>query len=66
MKAYFYMHNTLKVKIKLLEKSIMNQVREYSEFNLLKATNGIGDVIAETILFKTGNDDRFNSPGNYA
>jgi len=44
----------------------MSQVKECSEFNLLKTTNGIGDVLAETILLETGDINRFNSPGNYA
>lgn len=66
MKANLNMSKALKVQIKLLEKSIMSQVKECSEFNLLKTTNGIGDVLAETILLETGDINRFNSPGNYA
>ena len=66
MKANLNMSKALKVQIKLLEKSIMSQVKECSEFNLLKTTNGIGDVLAETILLETGDINRFNSPGDYA
>jgi len=66
MKANLNMSKALKVQIKLLEKSIMSQVKECSEFNFLKTTNGIGDVLAETILLETGDINRFNSPGNYA
>ena len=66
MKANLNMCKALKVQIKLLEKSIMNQVKECKAFNLLKTTNGIGDVLAETILLETGDISRFSSPGNYA
>ena len=66
MKANLNMCKALKVQIKLLEKSIMSQVKDCKEFNLLKTTNGIGDILAETILLETGDISRFNSPGNYA
>jgi transposase len=66
MKANLNMCKALKVQIKLLEKSIMSQVKDCKEFNLLKTTNGISDILAETILLETGDISRFNSPGNYA
>ncbi len=45
---------------------LKRQVKDCKEFNLLKTINGIGDILAETILLETGDISRFSSPGNYA
>jgi len=60
------MSKALTQQIKVVEKTIMRQVLPNKSFELLKTTQGIGDILAETILLETGDINRFNSPGNYA
>jgi len=60
------MSRALREQIKRLEKAIMAQVLPVAEFELLKTTPGIGDILAETILLETGDINRFKAPGNYA
>jgi len=56
----------LSSQIKILEKSILEQVEPAPGFNRLKTASGIGDILAETILLETGDITRFKGPGNYA
>lgn len=60
------MLRTLTRQIKILERTILSQVEPIAEFDLLKTVDGIGDVLAESIVLETGNIQRFAGPGNYA
>jgi len=53
-------------QIKILEKSILQQASPMSSFELLKTTDGIGNILALVIMLETGDIKRFNGPGNYA
>jgi len=66
MAANDNMSKALTQQIKVLEKTIMSQIKITPGFELLKTTQGIGDVLAETILLETGDINRFKGPGNYA
>ncbi len=43
------MVRALRAQISVLEKSILKQISPVAEFNLLKTTPGIGDILDETI-----------------
>lgn len=58
--------NVLNEQIKIVEKAVMSQVRAIDTFELLKTTDGIGDILAQVILLETGDITRFKGPGNYA
>ncbi len=60
------MVRALRAQISVLEKSILKQISPVAEFNLLKTTPGIGDILAETIWLETGDIGRFKGPGNFA
>lgn len=62
----FAMMKALSVQIKKLEKAITVQVSPVAAFDLLKTTDGIGDILAQVILLETGAISRFKGPGNYA
>jgi len=66
MSSNLSMIRVLTGEVKALEKVIMTQVESSPSFELLKTTDGIGDILAETILLETGDIDRFKSPGNFA
>lgn len=66
LQSHLSMVRALTNQIKLLEKSIRNQIIDLPLFALLKTVPGIGDILAQTILLETGDIQRFNSPGNYA
>lgn len=53
-------------QIKLLEKSILQQLEPRVEYQLLKSIPGIGDILASTIWLEIGDIRRFSSPGNFA
>jgi len=53
-------------QIKIIEREILRHVGDSPDFNNLKTTPGIGDILAETILLETGDINRFKKPGNFA
>jgi len=62
----FTVMKCLKEQIKQLEKVILTQVRLEADFQELISINGIGNILALTIMLETGNIDRFSKVGNYA
>ena len=56
----------LQTQIKLLEQAILKQVKLRKEFIQLKTVNGIGDILALTIMLETGEIKRFPKAGNFA
>jgi len=66
MQANLIVMKTLNLQIHELEKCILLQANPMDNFQLLKTTDGIGDILALAILLETGDIKRFNGPGNYA
>ncbi len=62
----FRMFRYLEQEIKELEKSILQQVQPSNGFKLLLTVNGIGKILAQTIMLETGNIARFAKAGDYA
>jgi len=62
----FTVMKCLKEQIKQLEKVILTQVRLAADFQELISIDGIGNILALTIMLETGNIDRFSKAGNYA
>ena len=58
--------NCLKEQIKLLEKTVLTQVQLKPDFQELITIDGIGNILALTIMLETGDIKRFNKVGNYA
>ena len=56
----------LKEQIKLLEKVVLTQVKLTADFQQLTSIDGIGNILALTIMLETGDIQRFNKVGNYA
>jgi transposase len=53
-------------QIELLEKNILEKIKNDANFDSLKKIPGIGPILAMTILLETGNINRFKGPGNYS
>ncbi len=66
LQSHLSMVRALHAQISVLEKSILKQISPVAEFNLLKTTPGIGDILAEAIWLETGDINRFKGPGNFA
>ncbi|PIW64951.1 MAG: IS110 family transposase [Candidatus Omnitrophica bacterium CG12_big_fil_rev_8_21_14_0_65_50_5] len=62
----FRMFRYLEQEIKVLEKSILREVRLSKGFELLLSVNGIGKILALTIMLETGDIGRFAKAGDYA
>ena len=56
----------LETQIKLLEQAILEQVKLRKEFIQLKTVEGVGDILALTIMLETGEIGRFPKAGNFA
>ncbi len=56
----------LKEQIKTLEKTVLTQVQLKPDFQKLSSIDGIGNILALTIMLETGDIKRFNKAGNYA
>jgi len=56
----------LQTQVKLLEQTILQQVKLRQEFIQLKTVNGIGDILALTIMLEAGEIGRFPKVGNFA
>jgi transposase len=55
----------LREQIELLEKAILSRVRLRKSFKGLLSVDGIGKILAMTIMLETGDITRFKSVGNY-
>lgn len=53
-------------QIKIVEKRVQNQIKKTPLYELLQSVNGIGPILAQTILLETGDIRRFESVGDYA
>lgn len=53
-------------QIRCIEKEILSQVRTDTSYKNLQSVNGIGKILAFTILLETGEISRFKKVGNYA
>tara|TARA_Y100000782_G_scaffold17942_1_gene18554 strand:- start:12 stop:1028 length:1017 start_codon:yes stop_codon:yes gene_type:complete len=58
--------NCLAEQVKLIERAIIQQVKLRQEFQKLTCIDGIGTVLALTIMLETGSIKRFEKVGNYA
>ena len=58
--------NVLTTQIKVIEKSVLEQIELKSEFQKLLQVPGIGIIIAMTIMLETGDINRFEKVGNYS
>jgi len=56
----------LKGHIKGIEKTLLAQVKLAPEFQQLTSIDGIGDILALTIMLETGDMKRFEKVGDYA
>ena len=56
----------LKEEISKLEKVILAQAKLRSKFKLLMSINGVGKILALTIMLETGDIGRFERVGDYA
>lgn len=56
----------LKQQINLIEKSLTKQLKLKEEFVNLTSIDGIGSILALTIMLETGDISRFEKVGNYA
>lgn len=52
-------------QIKIVEKRVQSQIKKTSLYELLQSVNGIGPILAQTILLETGDVRRFASVGDY-
>jgi transposase len=53
-------------QIKLVEKRVQSQIKKTPLYELLQSVNGIGPILAQTILLETGDIRRFPRVGDYA
>jgi transposase len=53
-------------QIKVVEKRVQSQIKKTSLYELLQSVNGIGPILAQTILLETGDIRRFSGVGDYA
>jgi transposase len=66
MQLNYYFTQQFTDQIKLLEASILQQVKPVPRFLLLQTVCGIGPILSETIMLETGDIRRFKSPGKFA
>lgn len=66
MTSNLIIYEALKQQIRLLEKTIVNQIKLDPRYQHLVSIDGIGKILALTIMLETGNIDRFETVGNYA
>jgi len=52
--------------IRVIENAVKSQAKLRKEFQLLKTTPGIGDILALTIMLEVGDISRFAKVGNYS
>jgi transposase len=56
---------TLNEQVSLIEKTVKAKAEMRKEFHLLKTVYGVGDILALTILYETGEISRFPQVGDY-
>jgi len=66
MESNLVVYKTLKSQITRLEKVIVNQIKLDPKFQYLLTIDGIGKILALTIMLETGDISRFENVGNYA
>ncbi len=66
LSSNYHIVKALQGQIKLIESQVKRQVKLHSEYELLLSVDGIGYVLALTIILETGDIDRFKKVGNYA
>ncbi len=60
------MMQQLTLQIRQIEKTVNQQVKLRPEYKGLLSVDGIGKILALTIMLETGDINRFDSVGNYA
>ena len=53
-------------QVRVIEKALHTQVKLAPEFEILKSVDGIGLILALTIMLEAGDMNRFNKAGNFA
>lgn len=66
IKSNINIMQSLSVQIKLIEKAVLKQVELKEEYIKLTEIDGIGVILALTIMLETGDITRFKAVGNYA
>lgn len=66
MTSNLVIYEALKQQIRILENSIVNQIKLDPRYQYLMSIDGIGKILALTIMLETGDISRFKSVGNYA
>jgi transposase len=56
----------LRQQIKTLEQAVMQRLKHAPAYEQLLTVNGIGAILAQTIVLETGHIGRFPTVGNYA
>lgn len=66
MNSNLVIYEALKQQIRVLESTIVNQIKLDSKYKNLISIDGIGEILALTIMLETGDISRFENVGNYA
>jgi len=66
MTSNLVIYEALKQQVNVLEKAIVNQIKLDPRYQNLTSIDGIGKILALTIMLETGDISRFDSVGNYA
>jgi len=66
MNSNLVIYEALKQQIRVLESTIVNQIKLDSKYQNLISIDGIGKILALTIMLETGDISRFENVGNYA
>jgi transposase len=66
MKSSLAVIGCLNEQIRTLEKAVRNQVKLHPEFRMLLTVDGIGEILALTIMLETGDIGRCETVGDYA
>jgi len=66
MTSNLVIYEALKQQIKIVENAIENQIKLDPRYQNLMSIDGVGKILALTIMLETGDISRFESVGNYA
>ena len=66
MQANLAVMQTLQEQIGIVEKRLMERVKQHPDYALLNSVPGIGPVLATTIMLETGTISRFAKVGNFS
>jgi len=66
MQSNLTIYDALKKQILIIEKAIIKQIQLNPKYQHLMSIDGIGKILALTIMLETGDINRFDSVGNYA